>query len=65
MENKNNVPVFTLSIVAIIVGVAIYKQFDFETLKFEKPALAAVYLIVFVFSVFVLIKNFIKKRSEK
>ncbi|SHF77169.1 hypothetical protein [Flavobacterium defluvii] len=65
MENKNNAPVFTLSIVAIIVGIALYKQFDFETSKFEKPALTAVYLIVFVFSVFVLIKNFIKKRSEK
>lgn len=65
MENKNNVPVFTFSIVAIILGAALYKQFDFETLKFEKPALAIVYSIVFVFSVIVLIKNFRKKRSEK
>lgn len=64
MENKNNVPVFTFSIIAIIVGAALYKQFDFETLKFEKPALAVVYSIVFVFSVFVLIKNF-RKRAEK
>lgn len=65
MENKNNVPVFTFSIVAIILGTALYKQFDFETLKFEKPALAIVYSIVFVFSVIVLVKNFRKKRSEK
>lgn len=64
MENKNNAPVFTLSIVAIILGVVLYKQFNFETLTFEKPALAIVYIIVFVFSIFVLIKNF-KKRSEK
>lgn len=64
MENKNNVPVFTFSIVAIILGVVLYKQFNFETLTFEKPALAIVYIIVFVFSIFVLIKNF-KKRSEK
>jgi hypothetical protein len=65
MENKNNVPVFTFSIVAIILGVTLYKQFDFETLRFEKPALAIVYSIVFIFSLFVLIKNFRKKRSEK
>ena len=64
MENKNNVPVFTFSIVAIILGVVLYKQFDFNTLTFEKPALAIVYIIVFVFSIFVLIKNY-KKRSEK
>ncbi|KRB56351.1 hypothetical protein [Flavobacterium sp. Root186] len=65
MENKNNVPVFTFTIVAIILVAALYKQFDFETLKFEKPALAIVYSIVFVFSVIVLIKNFRKKRSDK
>ena len=49
MENKNNVPVFAFSIIAIILGVVLYRQFNFETLKFEKPALAVVYLIVFVF----------------
>lgn len=65
MENKNNVPVFAFSIIAIILGVVLYRQFDFETLKFEKPALAIVYLVVFVFSIFILIKNFRKKRSEK
>lgn len=64
MENKNKVPVFTFSIVAIILSVVLYKQFDFKTLTFEKPALAIVYIIVFVFSIFVLIKNY-KKRSEK
>ncbi len=64
MENKNNVPVFTFSIVAIILGVVLYKQFDFNTLTFEKPALAIVYIIVFVFSVFVLIKHFLKRAKK-
>lgn len=63
MKNQK-APVFTLSIVAIILGVTLYKQFDFKNLTFEKPALAIVYIIVFLFSIFVLIKNF-KKRSEK
>lgn len=64
MENKNNAPVFTLSIVAIILGVVLYKQFNFETLTFEKPALAIVYIIVFVFSIFILIKNFIQRTKK-
>lgn len=65
MQNKNNAPVFVLRIVAIIVGIALYKQFDFKTMQFEKPALAAVYAVVFIFSVYIIIKDFRKKRSEK
>lgn len=64
MENKGNASVFIFSIIAIILGSTLYKQFNFETFKFEKPALAVVYIIVFVCSIFVLIKNF-RNRSEK
>jgi hypothetical protein len=28
---------------AIIIGIALYEQFDFENLKFEKPVLAICY----------------------
>ncbi|TDX14263.1 hypothetical protein [Flavobacterium sp. S87F.05.LMB.W.Kidney.N] len=63
MENKKPIT-FIFWVITIILGVTLYKQFDFETFKFEKPALAVLYIIVFVFSVIVLIKNF-KKRSEK
>lgn len=59
MEKKNTMS-FTLSIVAIILGVALFKQFDFVNLTFEKPALAVVYLVVFVFAVYTLIKNYKK-----
>ena len=48
-------------VVAIIVGVALYKQFDFDAMQFKNTALAIVYMIVFVFSVYVLIKNRKKK----
>lgn len=63
MENKKPVT-FIFWVIAIILGVTLYKQFDFQNLKFEKPALAVLYIIVFVFSVIVLIKNS-KKRTEK
>lgn len=48
---------FVLWIVAIILGGALIKQFDFQTFSFEKPALAAVYLIVFAVSVGILVRG--------
>lgn len=56
MENKKAL-VFTFWVVAIILGVVLFKQFDFKNLKFEKPALAIIYIAVFIFSVYFLIKN--------
>lgn len=63
MENRKPVS-FTLLVVAIILGVTLFKQFDFKTLRFEQPALAFIYLIVFVVSVYFLIKR-PKNQSEK
>ena len=58
---KRKAPTFTFSVIAIILGVTLYKQFDFENLKFEKPALAVIYIITFLFSIYVIIKNRKKK----
>jgi hypothetical protein len=63
MESKKPL-LFVFWVIAIILGITLYKQFDFENLKFEKPALAIVYFVVFVFSVYYLVKNS-KKQSEK
>lgn len=62
MENKKGIN-FVFAIVAVIIGVALWKQFDFDTFKFQKPALAIVYLVVFIASVYLLIKDY-NKRSE-
>ena len=59
---NNKAPVFTLTIVSIIVGVSLFKLIDFATFKVEKPALAVIYLVTFVGSVYVLIKN--RKRNQ-
>lgn len=61
MEKKRSMS-FTLSIVAIIVGMALFKQFDFKAGKFEKPALALVYGITFAVSIYILIRG-LKKNS--
>lgn len=63
MENKKSLS-FPLLVVVIILGVTLYKQFDFHTLKFEKPALAILYIIIFVVSLYILIKK-PKNSSEK
>jgi hypothetical protein len=57
MDTKKTLsPVFI--IIAIILGAALLKQFDFQRFKFEKPALAVIYMIVFVFSVAMIIKRY-------
>jgi uncharacterized membrane protein YukC len=56
MEKKKALT-FTFSIIAIILGVTLFRKFDFETLKFENTGLAILYIIVFIFSIYVLIKN--------
>jgi hypothetical protein len=56
MSNKKGQP-FPFLIIAIILGWTIFKQFDFENLKFEKPALAIIYILTFLMSVYFLVKN--------
>ena len=56
MENKKSLN-FGLGIIAIILGVVLFKQFDFENLKFEKTGLGIVYLIGFAISMYFLLKG--------
>lgn len=50
-------PNFFFGIIATILGVTLFKHFDFQNLKFEKPALDVVYLITFAISIYMLVKN--------
>jgi membrane protein DedA with SNARE-associated domain len=56
MENKG-LSNFFWGIIAVILGVTLFKKFDFENLKFEKPWLAIVYIICFSFAIYGLITN--------
>jgi hypothetical protein len=56
MESKKPLT-FTLSIVAIILGCTLFKQFSFETLQFKNTGLGIVYLITFLLSIYFLFKN--------
>lgn len=63
MENKK-APSFVFGIIAIILGWKLFKHFDFQNLSFQKPWLDGLYLIVFILSVYILVKNN-RKRADK
>ncbi|MBB2147087.1 hypothetical protein GM921_16400 [Pedobacter sp. LMG 31464] len=48
---------FPLIIIAIVLGATIFKQFDFKTFKFESPAMAVIYILTFIMTVYFLFKN--------
>lgn len=60
MKNKRTLSIPFL-IIAIIIGVALFKQFDFQTLKFENWALAIVYMVGLAIAVYVLVTS---RKSE-
>jgi membrane protein CcdC involved in cytochrome C biogenesis len=61
MSNKKGLS-FVFIIVALVLGWTIFKQFDFENLKFEKPGLVMVYILAFLMSVYFLVKG-VKKND--
>jgi hypothetical protein len=60
MQDKKGFP-FILGIIAIIIGVALFKQIDFQNFKVEKPGLSLVYLLSFIFCMVAIIRNAKKK----
>ena len=56
MENKKTGS-FIFIIIAVILGATLFKQFDFESLRFEKPWLALIYMVVFILSIYFIVKN--------
>ncbi len=48
---------FPLLIIAIVIGATIFKQFDFKTLRFEEPAMAVIYILTFLMTVYFIFKN--------
>jgi predicted ferric reductase len=62
MKNKNEYS-FPLLIITVVLGWTIYKQFDFQNLKFEKPAMAVVYILTFLLTVYLILKK--GKQKEK
>lgn len=56
MEHKKTIS-FPLVIIAIIIGVALFRQFDSTTLRFDNPWLSVVYGVTFSVLMYALIRN--------
>ena len=63
--NKKIKPNFFSIVIVIILGGALYKQFDFQNFTFEKPALAIVYIFAFIISIVMMIKKSKSKENEE
>jgi hypothetical protein len=48
---------FVLIVIAVILGGALFRHFDFQTQQFEKPGLDILYAIVFIVAVFLLLRD--------
>jgi hypothetical protein len=49
------------AMLAFPIGLALFREFDFETLTFKKTALGILYLITFLFCIVFMLK---KKRQQ-
>ena len=63
MENKKGINLF-FSFIAFTLGLTLFKHFDFKNFKFADPTLDILYLIVFVISIYLLIKDAIKRPKK-
>jgi hypothetical protein len=62
MENNKKTLNGAFIIIAVILGIAVFKEFDFETFRFKKLGLGIVYLLTFIASIYLLMKG---KNSEE
>jgi len=62
MEKQQNTWSIPLIIIAVIVGSALYRQFDYATFRFKNVGLGIVYLITFVAAVVFLVRG---RRSKE
>lgn len=63
MDNKKGMNWFFVFIV-FTLGLTLIKHIDFKTLTLKEPILDFLYIIVFVISIYTIIKN-LKKNTEK
>ena len=63
MKNKIGFNIF-FAIIAFTLGLALLREFDFNTLTFRKTALGILYLIVFIVSFYLTFKKKINTNEQ-
>lgn len=64
MTSKRPIP-FVPVILAIVIGSGLFKEFDRESMTFEKPGLAIVYTVGLAVSIYLIVKNYLPGASKK
>ena len=62
MGNKKGLN-FGMMIIAFILGMAIFRHFNFGTFSFKKPALDTVYIVAFIGAIYLIFKDILKREK--
>jgi hypothetical protein len=63
MESKKGINWF-FALIAFVLGLTLKKHIDFKNFTLKEPILDILYIIVFILSIYFIIKDY-KKTSEK
>jgi len=63
MESKKGINIF-FALIAFVLGLTLFKHIDFKNFSLKDPLLDILYIIVFVISIYLIIKDY-KKRPAK
>jgi len=63
MDKKKGIN-FMWLIIAFILGTTLFKHFNFQTLRFKMPALDIIFLITFIATIYIIIKDYKKRHKE-
>ena len=55
---------FGFALIAFPLGLALLREFDFQTFTFKKTALGILYLITFIICIFFMLKKKQKKKKK-
>ncbi len=63
MENKKSLNWF-FAFIAFTLGLTLVKHIDFVNLSLKDPLLDVLYIIVFLISIFIIVKDFVKPTKK-
>lgn len=63
MEKKKTLN-FSIVILTFILAIGIYKQYDFDSHDFKKPALVVVYAVSLAAGIYLLLKDYFTRPKE-
>ena len=63
MEGKKGINIF-FAFIAFILGLTLFKHIDFKNCTLQDPVLDILYLITFIISIYLIIKDYTKRPGK-